>query len=205
MIKFALNDLEDAKRGLSAKVYRQALTRAARRTLPLVRKIVRVETMKEFNIKPSKINKISKATIQPKLDSTVLTVAWVGRRINLSAFSAGSKLVSLGKPTKFGKKRRMQFVRIKTKGARKLIKGGFSQRVNIGSVASPKGNALIFKRRGEDRYPIDGVKTISIAEMIGTRKILGRIRSQVPAKYRSELYKALNFQLNRELGKVFGK
>jgi hypothetical protein len=202
MIKFELKNLQDAKRAMSPKVYRQALTRASRRTLPLVKKIVRDETTKEFNIGPSKIDKISKSRITQQVDSSLITMAWTGRRINLAAFSAGSKLVNLGKPTKFGKKRRMQFVRIKMKGDRKLIKGGFKQKLNVGSIASPKGNDLILKRVGAERTPIASVKTISIAEMIGTRKILGRIRSQVPPRYRNELYKALNFQLNKELGKV---
>lgn len=63
------------------------------------------------------------------------------------------------------------------KGARKSFRKAF--------LASPKGTTLAWKREGEERLPIRPIKTVSVPQMVGSK----RTQPQIQARIREELNK----------------
>ena len=71
----------------------------------------------------------------------------------------------------------------KRSGARaKILKARFSKMPHAFEATMKSGHTGIFQRKGEARYPIKEVKTISIAEMFGKTVVIKDLKSFIEEK-----------------------
>lgn len=108
-----------------------------------------------------------------------------GHRLNLSRFSPLEKKIKIkSKNGRWGYTRVGVTVKVKRTGGRKLVKGGFSH------------SGAIFKRAGDDRMPIDTLRTLSIAQMF--KKDFIKIgEDNINANLHKTFQSNLNYYLNR--------
>ena len=132
------------------------------------------EVVKEYNIKKKDINEAKKGVRKggnkiriagTSVDN--LSIVYQGRLLTPTHFGM--------KPTSRPAKNKPYVVsaQIKKGGGRKAL----GHKVFLGQA--PNGVNLPFQRRGDARYPIDVIKTVSVPQMVTNEKVAEQIQTRV--------------------------
>jgi hypothetical protein len=124
-----------------------------------------------YNIKKSDIS--TKITIVPSTPrNLVARIRAAGRRLTVHRFNARESGMAHGTVVTI------------VRGQSKVITGAFIQKVN--------GMKMVLKRKGDKRYPIDAVRTISVPEMVGTKTVGKTLNEFISAKLPGELKRLID-------------
>lgn len=184
---FKIDVRHDTKRILAEiRAEQEQITRAQARALNRTAENLRTEAgreiRKEYNVtlrgvrQASKIVRASTRSKYPKAE-----VTFSGRPINLVEFDARQTA-------------RGVTVKVKTRGARRLIEHAFLQTIKGGQNAGKKG---VFRRVGKKRYPIRFHPSISIPQMTEVRAVQGALLKFGAERYEVNLRQQLAFELSR--------
>lgn len=150
-----------------SRKYRQATFRALNRAGRTTRTAAQKHVTTTYNIRASEAKKFIKFFPARSINRLIAKIQTRSRRLTLMRFKA--KQVARG-------------VRVVIrKRAAKVVRGAF--------IAPGRGGSaqLVFRRIGRERYPIEPLHTLSIAEMTGTKEASKKIKKRFREAFAKEL------------------
>ena len=178
MITYELTQLKELREKFDPKLINQALGHALQLATTKLRTRVSREIRQLYNVKAGEVSR--SATIKRLTDGRMLI--YTGRMIGLDKFSARPKRFR----TAAGKRTGVT-VQVRKDRGRKVVKSGF---------VAGKG-AVIFKREGPERLPINRLYGPSLAHMAGN-KVIGELATlQVGADAATEFDRYLKYLMEK--------
>lgn len=159
----------------------KAMATAINRTLERGRTEAVRQVRERYNIKAGDVRQVLRIRrASPKAGAVLLEGVLYGdsrtRSVNVIKF--GARVLRKAKGAS---------VQIRRSGGKKIIKGSFI--ANAGRT--------VFRRKGKDRLPIEGVQTIGPVQMFGSREVLGATAAHMTRQFDVEFQRAAALYLNR--------
>lgn len=184
-VKSNLDDTLKQFDQLTDELKGKALSRGMNRTGQRSRTIMTREVRKEYNVKATDIkNSIRIKRNSPRGDKLGEKIIGIileskGRRLPFGYFSPKQNAVGTS---------------VKIKKARKMIPSAF--------LAQLQAEQAVAQRKGKKRLPIQQLYTISIPEMLASKKVSDVVLKAIEDELEKRIMAELNYQVLRLTGKV---